>query len=65
MWMDLKTVILSEVRQKRKCHATVYMWNLKIGQLNLFIKQKQIHRCRKQTYGYQTGNEGEGQIGNM
>ena len=24
--------------------------------MNLFIKQKQIHRLRKQTYGYQRGN---------
>ena len=22
-----------------------------MGQMNLFIKQKQSHRCRKQTYG--------------
>ena len=33
------------------------MWNLilKKGgvQMNLFTKQKQSHRCRKQTYGYQ------------
>ena len=29
--------------------------------MNLFTKQKQIHRHRKQTYGYQRGKEvGEG-----
>ena len=27
-------------------------------QINLFIKQKQSHRCRKQTYGYQGGRGG-------
>ena len=29
-------------------------------QMNLFTKQKQTHRHRKQTYGYQRGKEGEG-----
>ena len=28
-------------------------------QVNLFTKQKQTHRHRKQTYGYQTGKVGE------
>ena len=28
-------------------------------QMNLFTKQKQIHRHRKQTYGYQSGKEVE------
>ena len=27
-------------------------------QMNLFTKQKQTHRDRKQTYGYQRGNMG-------
>ena len=31
----------------------------KITQMNLFTKQKQTHRHRKQTYGYQRG-KGEG-----
>ena len=26
--------------------------------MNLFSKQKQNHRCRKQTYGYQGGKGG-------
>ena len=29
-------------------------------QVNLFTKQKQIHRLRKQTYGYQRGKVGGG-----
>ena len=28
---------------------------LKMIQMNIFIKQKQTHRHRKQTYGYQRG----------
>ena len=28
--------------------------------MNLFMKQKQIHRHRKQTYGYQGGKRGGG-----
>ena len=31
------------------------MWNLKSDTYELFTKQKQIHRFRKQTYGYQRG----------
>ena len=35
------------------------MWNLnKMIQVNLFTKQKQTHRHRKQIYGYQQGNGG-------
>ena len=36
------------------------MWNLKkMMQINLFTKQKQTHRHRKQIYGYQRGKRGE------
>ena len=39
------------------------MWNLKkMIQMNLVTKQKQIHRHRKQTYGYQWGQQGGGEI---
>ena len=46
------------------------MWNLKNNKnesiqkypTNLLIKQNQIHRHRKQTYGYQRG-KGWGQVG--
>ena len=32
--------------------------------MNLFTKQKQNHRLRKQTYGYQRGKlEGRGKLG--
>ena len=32
----------------------------KMLQVNLFTKQKQTHRLRKQTYGYQRGKVGGG-----
>ena len=35
------------------------MWNLIFffkKQMNLYTKQKETNRCRKQTYGYQRGN---------
>ena len=60
--MDLEIIILSEVSQTEK--DKYYMISLicgiyKITQMNLFTKQKQTHRHRKQTYGYQRG-KGEG-----
>ena len=60
-WMDLEIMILSEVSQgeKDKYYIT-YMWNL--IQMNLFTKQKQTHRRKKQTYGYQRGKGGWGEI---
>ena len=41
-------------RERQILYDITYMWNLKkMIQMNLFTKQKQTHRCRKQTYGYQ------------
>ena len=60
-WMDLETVILSEVRQTERyiSYDITYMWNLKkMVQMNLFTKQKQSQRCRKQFYGYQERSGG-------
>ena len=34
------------------------MWILKYEKMNLFTEQKQTHRHRKQTYGYQREKEG-------
>ena len=58
-WMDLEIIILNEVNQRRKIsHDITYMWNLKkMIQMNLFTRQKQTHRHRKQTYNYQRGKE--------
>jgi len=51
-WMDLEITILSEVRE-RQINDITYMWNpKKMIQMNLFIKQKQTHRHRKQTHHY-------------
>ena len=61
-WMDLEIIILSEVSQTR----TNIIWyqlyveskKKKMMQMNLFPKQKQTHRHKKQTYDYQRGNVG-------
>ena len=54
--MDLENIILSEVSQSQMSHDISYMWNLKkIIQIKLFTMQKQTHRHRKQTYGFQRG----------
>ena len=61
-WMDLEMIILSEVGQidKNKYidkyhNMSLICGVLKIIQMNLFSKQKQTHRHRKQTYSYQRG----------
>ena len=56
-WMDLVGIMLSEIRQ-RKTNITrhhSYVESKKMIQMNLFTKQKQTNRYRKQTYGYQRG----------
>ena len=62
-WMDLDIIILSEVRRKRQISYIAYKQNLKKIQMNLFTKQKQTHRLRKQTYGYQKGKGGKDKLG--
>ena len=57
-WMDLKVIILSRVSQKEK--GKYHMISLICGILKndtneSISKQKQIHRLRKQTYGYRRG----------
>ena len=61
--IDKKAIILSEGSQTEK---DKYMISLICGiwkmiQMNLFTKQKQTHRLRKQTYGTK-GERGEGGI---
>ena len=51
-WMDLEIIILSEVSQtKTHSYDITYMGNLKkkMMQMNLFMKEKQAQRLRKQT----------------
>ena len=43
-------------RERQISYDITYMWNLKkMRQMNLFTDQKETHRHRKQTYGYQRG----------
>ena len=44
-------------RERQISYDITHMWNLtfKKIQMNLFTKQKQTYRYRKQTYGYQRG----------
>ena len=55
--MDLEIIILSEESQAEKdIYDIISMLNLKKQkmQINLFTKQKQTHRHRKETHGYQS-----------
>ena len=56
--MDLEIIILSEVSQTEKDKSDMILLICRISkkmiQMNLFTKQKQTHRLRKQTYGYQS-----------
>ena len=54
--MDLEIIILSEVSQSEKDKYNTISFTCRISkiiQMNLYIKQKQTHRHRKQIYGYQ------------
>ena len=60
-WMDLEIIILSIVyskldRERQTYHS--YVESKKMIQMNLFTKEKQTHKHRKQTYGYQRGRGG-------
>ena len=50
--LDLDIITLSEVRQRQVLYHSAYMCNLKI---NLFTKQKELHRHRTQTYPHSRG----------
>ena len=56
-WIQLEIIILSEVSQ-RKINISLICGIEKMIQMNLFTKQKQTHRIRKQIYGYQRGKVG-------
>ena len=57
-WMDLEITVLSKPDKDK--YDIAYMRNLKkMIQMNLSTKQKQTHRHRKQTYGYQRGKGGD------
>ena len=55
--MDLEMIILSQRKINIICYR-LYMESKKMIQMNLFTKQKQTHRQRKQIYVYQRGKGG-------
>ena len=65
-WMELETLILSEVSQKEKdkYHRISHIWNL-IYSTNEPFHRKETHGLREQTYGCQGGWEGAGWTGNL
>ena len=48
-------------RERQILYDVIYLWNLKIIQMNLHTKPKQTHKHRKQTYVYQKGRRGKNQ----
>ena len=64
IWMDLENI--HSVKQVRERQTSLTCGILKIIPMNLYTQQKQIHRHRKQTYGYQSRKGGkERQIKSM
>ena len=62
-WMDPEIVILREVSdtERQISYDIINICSLKkIIQMDLFTKQKQSHKSRKQTYGYQRCKMREG-----
>ena len=60
MWF-IKIKSSKSDKERQILYDITYMWNLKkMVQMNLFTKDKQSHRCRKQIYGYQGGKGREG-----
>ena len=62
-WMELENLILSKPGTEIEIPYNITnMWNLKkMIEMNLYTKQKQTHRHRKQTYGYQKGHWRKGE----
>ena len=62
-WLKLDIIILNEVSQKEKVKYHMISLICEILKkrilMNLFTKQKQTHRHRKQIYGYK-GEKGRG-----
>ena len=60
-WMDLETVMLSEVSQTEKKKYIIYMCNLLQKCYKSTYLQNRSHRCRKQTV-VTKGESGAGRI---
>ena len=54
-WMDLEIIILSKLEKDEYSMLSLYVKSKKRESMNLYMKQKQIHRHRKQIYSYQRG----------
>ena len=63
-WVNLETVTQSELSPERKKKSyPLYMESRKMVYMTLFAKQKQRHRYREQTHGYQVGKKGWDELG--
>ena len=53
--MGLQNVMLSEVSQteRQMLYSSTYIWNVEKILINIYGKQKQIHKFSKQIRGYQ------------
>ena len=59
---DYHTKLSKSDRERHVSYNITYMLNLKKKiQMNLLTEQKQTHRLREQTYGYQEGRVGVGE----
>ena len=62
--MDLEIIILSKSERERQIPYNITsMWIQKYDTNNLYVKEKQTHRHRKQTYSYQRRKQGWGRDG--
>ena len=63
-----KNAVCSNMDGPRECHTernvrreilcdSLHMWNLKRNDASELTKQKETHRLRNQTYGYQMGRD--------
>ena len=60
-WMDLEIIMLSEVSHTKTNTALYHLYvESKKKSVNIYAKEKQTHRYKKQTSGYQVG-EGWGE----
>ena len=68
-WMNLVTIIQSEVSQKEKNKycilMCIYMKSRKMVLKKLFAGQQWKHRTRKQTYGHMVGEGRKERVGLM
>ena len=66
-WTDLEIIILSEVSQRKTSTIWYHLYvESKVWHKWTFLKKKQTHRCREETYGCQGGvGVGEGWSGNL